>query len=147
MSGIMAAKTLADSGVTDFLILEATEKIWVRMRSQKFRGINVELGANWVEGVNGAKTNPIWELARLHNLRTFFSGWNITDNICTDKGRLPTSEAQEVCQRSAAAWEFANKIGLSRQVNNEPNISILTAERLFGHLPSKPVALEYYNYD
>ncbi|XP_024535879.1 polyamine oxidase 1 isoform X2 [Selaginella moellendorffii] len=83
----MAAKTLADSGVTDFLILEATEKIWVRMRSQKFRGINVELGANWVEGVNGAKTNPIWELARLHNLRTFFSGWNITDNICTDKFR------------------------------------------------------------
>ncbi|XP_024535881.1 polyamine oxidase isoform X4 [Selaginella moellendorffii] len=88
MSGIMAAKTLADSGVTDFLILEATEKIWVRMRSQKFRGINVELGANWVEGVNGAKTNPIWELARLHNLRTFFSGWNITDNICTDKFRV-----------------------------------------------------------
>ncbi|GJN30561.1 hypothetical protein PR202_gb18874 [Eleusine coracana subsp. coracana] len=66
MSGISAGKRLSDAGITDLLILEATDHIGGRMHKQNFAGINVEVGANWVEGVNGDKMNPIWPYRQLH---------------------------------------------------------------------------------
>lgn len=64
--GISAGKRLSDAGITDFLILEATDRIGGRIRKTEFAGMNVEMGANWVEGVtvDGDKTmevNPIWD--------------------------------------------------------------------------------------
>ena len=39
-------------------------------------GLNVEVGANWVEGVNGGKMNPIWPIVnstlKLRNFRSDF---------------------------------------------------------------------------
>ncbi|GJN08801.1 hypothetical protein PR202_ga26757 [Eleusine coracana subsp. coracana] len=46
MSGISAGKRLSDAGITDLLILEATDHIGGRMHKQNFAGINVEVGAN-----------------------------------------------------------------------------------------------------
>ena len=46
------------------------------MHKQNFAGINVEVGANWVEGVNGGKMNPIWPIVnstlKLRNFRSDF---------------------------------------------------------------------------
>lgn len=82
LAGIVAGKTLSKNGVTEFVILEATEKIGGRIRSHEFAGLTIELGANWVEGVNGEKINPIWPLAKEVNLRTFLSDTsNISSNI------------------------------------------------------------------
>jgi hypothetical protein len=36
------------------------------MHKQNFAGINVEVGANWVEGVNGDKLNPHLAHRQLH---------------------------------------------------------------------------------
>ena len=75
-SGISAAKRLSDAGITDLLILEATDHIGGRMHKKNFAGINVEVGANWVEGVNGGKMNPIWPIVnstlKLRNFRSDF---------------------------------------------------------------------------
>ena len=75
-AGISAAKTLSEAGITDLLILEATDRIGGRMHKKNFSGINVEIGANWVEGVNGGKMNPIWPIVnstlKLRNFRSDF---------------------------------------------------------------------------
>ncbi|PNT77982.1 hypothetical protein BRADI_1g71611v3 [Brachypodium distachyon] len=77
MSGISAGKRLSETGITDLLILEATDHIGGRMHKKNFGGINVEMGANWVEGVNGDQMNPIsWPIVnstlKLRNFRSDF---------------------------------------------------------------------------
>ena len=72
----MAAKILADSGVGDFLILEAADRIGGRLMKHEFGGLTVEGGAGWVAGVGGHKMNPIWELANKHSLRTCYSDYS-----------------------------------------------------------------------
>nr|TKV93800.1 hypothetical protein SEVIR_9G252900v2 [Setaria viridis] len=51
MSGISSVKQLSDAGITDLLVLEATDRIGGRIRKTEFAGMNIEMGANWVEGV------------------------------------------------------------------------------------------------
>jgi NADPH-dependent 2,4-dienoyl-CoA reductase/sulfur reductase-like enzyme len=66
MSGVMAARTLAQANITDFLIIEGKPQLGGRMLSTNFMGQTVELGANWVQGTRNDQTgasNPIWDLA------------------------------------------------------------------------------------
>jgi polyamine oxidase len=77
--GISAGKRMAEAGITDFVILEATDRIGGRIHKTKFARVNVEMGANWVEGVNGDEMNPIWTMANGTgglNLRTFRSDFD-----------------------------------------------------------------------
>lgn len=81
-AGITAGKRLAEKGVNDFLILEGQSIIGGRMHKEKFGGVSVEKGANWVEGVNGPELNPILPLVQelgLKNARSDYS--NVTSNI------------------------------------------------------------------
>ncbi|KAL5078079.1 hypothetical protein RYX36_017063 [Vicia faba] len=89
ISGISAAKVLAENGVEDILILEASDRIGGRIRKECFGGVSVELGAGWIAGVGGRETNPVWELAVEHNLRTCFSDYsNARYNIYDQSGKL-----------------------------------------------------------
>ena len=77
--GISAGKRLSEAGITDLVILEATDRIGGRIHKTQFAGVNVEMGANWVEGVNGDEMNPIWTMANGTgglNLRTFRSDFD-----------------------------------------------------------------------
>lgn len=85
-TGISAGKTLSDAGIKNLLILEATDRIGGRMRKTNFAGINVEMGANWVEGVNGDTVNPIWDMANKLNLRKFRSDFDgLSSNTYKEK--------------------------------------------------------------
>lgn len=56
------------------------------MRKTNFAGINVEMGANWVEGVNGDTVNPIWDMANKLNLRKFRSDFDgLSSNTYKEK--------------------------------------------------------------
>lgn len=46
------------------------------MCKTKFAGLNVEVGANWVEGVNGKQVNPIWTMVNKLKLTTFQSNYD-----------------------------------------------------------------------
>src|SRR6266702_8608233 len=76
VAGIIAARSLAAQGITDFLIVEARDELGGRMRSTAFgapnRQLTVELGANWIHGTQEEDhpANPIFELALKHNLDT-----------------------------------------------------------------------------
>jgi polyamine oxidase len=81
-AGISAAKRLSDAGINDLLILEATDRIGGRMHKKNFAGLNVEIGANWVEGVNGGKMNPIWPIVNSTlKLRNFLTNFSIVQNV------------------------------------------------------------------
>lgn len=67
---------LADNGVEDVLILEASDRIGGRIRKEDFGGVSVELGAGWIAGVGGKESNPVWELANKSGLRTCFSDYS-----------------------------------------------------------------------
>jgi len=66
LAGTMAARTLAENNITEFLIVEARGELGGRLMSSEFMGQTVELGANWVHGTTNkftGESNPIWELA------------------------------------------------------------------------------------
>ncbi|CAO2143857.1 unnamed protein product [Urochloa humidicola] len=96
MSGISAGKRLSDAGITDLVILEATDRIGGRMHKTSFAGLNVEMGANWVEGVGGEQMNPIWPLANeTLQLRSFFSDYDhLAEN--TYKQNMPSGPSMPV---------------------------------------------------
>ncbi|KAJ4908427.1 Polyamine oxidase 1 [Raphanus sativus] len=97
ISGITVAKELAENGVEDVLILEATDRIGGRIQKQSFGDVSVELGAGWIAGVGGKESNPVWELASRLNLRTCFSDYtNARYNIYDRSGEIfPTGFAAE----------------------------------------------------
>lgn len=89
ISGISAAKVLAENGVDDILILEASDRIGGRIRKEEFGDVTVELGAGWIAGVGGKQSNPVWELAKQSNLRTCFSDYSYARyNIYDRSGKI-----------------------------------------------------------
>lgn len=76
MTGIIAARTLHEQGIDDFILLDAKTDLGGRLMPKAFgvpgRQVLIELGPHWIQGTqqgNGT-ANPIWELALKHNLTT-----------------------------------------------------------------------------
>ncbi|XP_015767260.1 PREDICTED: polyamine oxidase-like isoform X4 [Acropora digitifera] len=67
LSGITAAKTLYDQGVTDFLVLEGQDYIGGRVTQASFAGIKVEMGANWIQH-SDEDDDPLMPLKNKSNL-------------------------------------------------------------------------------
>jgi len=155
MSGISAGKRLSEAGITDLLILEATDHIGGRMHKTNFAGINVEMGANWVEGVNGGKMNPIWpivnETLKLRNFRSDFD--DLANNIYKEKGGVyDRAYAQKRIDRSDEVEENGAKLSAKLHPSGRDDMSILAMQRLNDHLPNGPsspvdMVLDYFKYD
>ncbi|KAK0057399.1 spermine oxidase [Biomphalaria pfeifferi] len=69
LAGVAAGKYLISEGFSDFVILEASDRIGGRIWSIPVdnNGHKVEMGANWIHGI---KDNPIYKLADENNLLT-----------------------------------------------------------------------------
>jgi hypothetical protein len=76
ITGVMAAESLHRRGIDNFKIIEACETLGGRMKSFSFgaagREYVLELGADWIHGTrtDDGPSNPIFDLARKHNLLT-----------------------------------------------------------------------------
>ncbi|KAK8998472.1 hypothetical protein V6N11_083861 [Hibiscus sabdariffa] len=89
VSGLSAAKVLAENGIGDLLILEASDRIGGRIRKEMFGDVSVELGAGWIAGVGGKESNPVWEIAAKLGIRTCFSDYsNARYNIYDRSGKI-----------------------------------------------------------
>jgi polyamine oxidase len=79
MTGIIAARTLHEQGIDDFIILDAKSELGGRMSPRTFgvagRQVVLEMGPNWVQGTQqgNGPANPIWELVLKHNLTTAYN--------------------------------------------------------------------------
>lgn len=86
VAGVIAARTLHKQGVDDFIIVEARPELGGRLMSHEFgadgKKWTVEVGANWVQGTQteGGAANPIWELAKKHNVS--FHSSDYFGNMC-----------------------------------------------------------------
>ncbi|XP_068206583.1 spermine oxidase-like [Palaemon carinicauda] len=61
VSGLTAAKTLSDNGITDILLLEADDRIGGRVRTYRQGNLTVEEGAEWI---HGGDKNVVYRLAK-----------------------------------------------------------------------------------
>ncbi|CAL4941466.1 unnamed protein product [Urochloa decumbens] len=155
MSGISAGKRLSDAGITDLVILEATDRIGGRMHKTSFAGLNVEMGANWVEGVGGEQMNPIWPLANeTLKLRSFFSDYeHLAKNTYKQDGGLYDEDfVQKRIERADEVEESGSKLSGTLHSSGRDDISVLAMQRLNNHTPSGPstpvdMVLDYYKYD
>ncbi|KAL6366047.1 hypothetical protein LRP88_00142 [Fusarium phalaenopsidis] len=83
VAGITAAQTLSNASIHDFLIVEHNDYVGGRLRKTSFgegpdgKPLTVELGANWVEGLESEKgnQNPIWRLAQKHGIKNTQSNY------------------------------------------------------------------------
>lgn len=97
ISGLAAARTLADAGVR-VLVLEASGRIGGRIHTDRSLGLPVELGAGWIHEPNG---NPISQLADNAGLETF-----VTDDENLEVHRAdgaPVSDADVVAGEARLA--------------------------------------------
>ncbi|XP_039120475.1 polyamine oxidase 1-like [Dioscorea cayenensis subsp. rotundata] len=132
MSGISAAKTLSDAGITDLTILEATGRIGGRMYKVPFAGLQVEKGANWVEGVGGKELNPMWKMAQELHLRNFESNYdNISANCYKENGGLYEEKVViDGLETVAKVEKSGEKLSSSLPSSGFEDISLLTMQRL-----------------
>jgi len=100
VSGIIAARTLNENGITNFRIIEARNELGGRLRSVPFgvsgkqKTVEVksppssqlhrltlvcQVGANWVQGTGGGPNqgpeNPIWALVKKHGVETQYNAY------------------------------------------------------------------------
>ncbi|XP_021736253.1 polyamine oxidase 1-like isoform X1 [Chenopodium quinoa] len=128
ISGISAAKQLADNGVEDVIILEASDRIGGRIRKEQFAGVPVELGAGWIAGVGGKQSNPVWELANRAGLRTCFSDYsNARYNIYDRGGKIfPSKFAADLYKKAvdSAIQQLKDEVDNTKEPPNLPKTPI-----------------------
>ena len=149
MSGVSAARKLYDSSVS-FIILEARDKVGGRMRAVSFAGATVEVGANWIHGVDTTmnskyKVNPVWDLRTKAGLQTvedaeLLKVYNASGNDVTSaaKAALDSYDAY-----NAQILALSNAGGSS-------DISVRTALNSAGWVPqTSPETLfaDYFSFD
>jgi polyamine oxidase len=79
VAGVIAARTLHEKGMDDFLIVEARTELGGRMQDYTI-GVpgdqyTIELGPNWIQGTQtgDGPANPILTLARKHHVKNQYN--------------------------------------------------------------------------
>ena len=141
IAGISAARTLEVNGVTDFLVIEAGDRIGGRIR--EYGDTNIEIGANWIQGLDPTDPmrHPIWrewtECDADGPSGAVTPGYNhIFDpdgnpyNITDENGAYLTSE-----YNFEHAYETVEELGEGL----EEDISLSRAFRMGGWNPQSPL--------
>ena len=129
MSGMNAARTLYDRGVTDFIIIEGKPEIGGRIMQASLRpgGSKVEIGANWMHEFdpNHPELHPLYALAQ--------SCGGIEGSVSNFSSTVVYNSAGDIVsdqldyERITAAYENVESISLSRQANGESDITVREA--------------------
>ncbi|XP_047738037.1 spermine oxidase [Hyalella azteca] len=95
VAGLSAANSLLQSQITNFIILEARNRIGGRVVAIDVEGCHLELGASWIHGVLG---NPIYELASANGLVPIVQNCQAHTVLaaCEDGSKLPFPILQEM---------------------------------------------------
>ncbi|KAI9571834.1 amine oxidase [Boletus coccyginus] len=152
MTGIIAARTLHEQGIDDFILLDAKTDLGGRLLPKTFgvpgRQVLIELGPHWIQGTqqgNGT-ANPIWELALKHNLTTVHNA--VYESVTTydyNGYNNYTDVFNNAVDNFAQATIFAGQ----RLQNGDVDLSLASAYGLMGIKSKTPqeVASEYYQVD
>ncbi len=92
MSGLAAARTLADKGVS-VIVLEARDRIGGRTWTDSSLGLPLDLGASWIHGI---KNNPMTELAKRFGADTAPTDYENGILFDSDGSELSDSDYAEI---------------------------------------------------
>ncbi|KAI0640883.1 amine oxidase [Trametes meyenii] len=152
VAGVIAARTLHEQGIDDFVIVEARPELGGRMMSHDF-GIErnrwtVEVGANWVQGTQTDKgpANPIWELAKKHNISLRSSDYTGSVETYDYSGSM---DFQDVFQESIENFDKLTSAAGARVPQRLVDMTARSGYSLSGAIPDSPQAMaaEYYQFD
>ncbi|KAJ3290796.1 hypothetical protein HDU76_007355 [Blyttiomyces sp. JEL0837] len=138
-SGIGAAVALKKAGIDDVVILEARkDAIGGRLHNVEFpHGSNnyVELGGNWIEGLDGDKTNPISTLADKYGLISTPSDFlNVTYR--DDNGLYNQDKFQARLADYNNVFGLASNLSDLRRKQDRLDISLRTGYQILGWKPN-----------
>ena len=150
-SGIAAARELYDNGLRDFLILEGRPEIGGRMRAVDFAGVKVEMGANWITGVdltNSSKfrTNPLWVLKQATNLSAIHSDYGSTV-VYDDHGKNVTAQLPR--NKVKDAYACMARLMSKMKAAGDKDITVREALTKCKWTPNNPQQnyLDWYTFD
>ncbi|KAI0789320.1 amine oxidase [Abortiporus biennis] len=152
VAGVIAARTLQEQGISDFIIVEARHELGGRMMSRSFgaegQEYTVEVGANWVQGTQteDGPENPIWDLAKRHNITTQQSSF--FDSITTFDETGPV-DYRDIFDTAVKNYAALSQSAGSRVHANLVDTTARGGYSLTGAQPSSPheFASEYFQFD
>ncbi|KAI0370918.1 amine oxidase [Pilatotrama ljubarskyi] len=152
VSGVIAARTIHERGITNFTIVEARGELGGRLTSQAFgapgKQVTLELGANWVQGTQAGDgpANPIWTLAQKHGLHTHFNDW--FGSITTYDATGPVNHV-DVFDDSGDAYTNLTIAAGARVEKRLVDATARTGYSLIGakSRTAQAMASEYYQFD
>lgn len=125
VSGLAAASYLKEHGIP-VLVLEARNRIGGRVVTENFQGYGLDMGASWIHGI---ENNPIYDLAKAHQLKTIQTHYaDTTPYSQFDSYLLYDSNGKIVSEKDMQeniklAEEFSDQIE-----NDSPLIDTLSIE-------------------
>ncbi|TBU42165.1 amine oxidase [Dichomitus squalens] len=151
MAGVIAARTLHEQGI-DFIIVEARHELGGRLMSHTFgEGPNqwtVEVGANWVQGTQtgNGPANPVWELAKKHNMSLLSSHYFGSISTYDDSGPY---DFQDIFHKSIEDFQHLTATAGARVPHRLVDMTARGGYALSGAIPTSRYAMasEYYQFD
>ena len=128
MSGVNAAKTLYEHGTADFIIIEAKSEMGGRIKETEIKpGVKIELGANWIQGVDPLQPqlHPLYALAeKCGGLKGNFSDFDSIIEYNSSGAVVSDNIDYDGIEEAYASVE---NISVTRQANGESDISVRQA--------------------
>ncbi|CAK5274029.1 unnamed protein product [Mycena citricolor] len=152
VSGVIAARTLHEQGIDDFVIVEARDELGGRMRSRSFgapgKAVTVELGANWIQGTQTGTgpANPILTLANKYGVKTAPSDFYTSIVTYDEHG---SADYLDVLNTALDAYTNLTVVGGARVPTKQVDATCRTGYSLVGARPKTPAEMvtEYYVFD
>ncbi|KAF8154024.1 hypothetical protein B0H34DRAFT_662165 [Crassisporium funariophilum] len=148
VAGVIAARTLHENGINDFLIIEAREELGGRMMTHTFANRTIEQGPNWIQGtqVGNGPSNPIFDLANKHKIKTQFNDWFGSVSTYDASGNV---DFLDVFSTSEDDFADITVLAGSRVDSRLVDMSGRTGYAMIGAKPANAHARasEYYQFD
>ncbi|KZT05264.1 amine oxidase [Laetiporus sulphureus 93-53] len=152
VAGVIAARTLYEQGITDFIIVEARDELGGRLQTETIGMPGnewvVERGANWVQGTQTADgpVNPIWELVQKHQVKTVYSDWSGSITTYDESGAVNYTDIFNDSD------DYFTTLTVVAGERVQKQLVDLTARSGYSLIDAKPMtpaekACEYYQFD
>ncbi|CCM00964.1 uncharacterized protein FIBRA_03012 [Fibroporia radiculosa] len=152
VAGVIAARTLYENGITDFIIVEARDELGGRMQTETI-GVPgnewvVERGPNWVQGTQtgDGPENPIWGLVKKHGVKTQANDWYGSMTTYDETGYVDYLDVFNDSSNEYTTLTVAAGARVQRQL---VDLNARSGYSLIGSKPQTPAekACEYYQFD
>ncbi|KAI0729119.1 amine oxidase [Fomitopsis betulina] len=152
VAGVIAARTLAEIGFSNFTIVEARGELGGRLQTQTIGTPGnewvVERGANWVQGTQtgDGPVNPIWTLVQKHDVKTQANDWYGSVSTYNESGAV---DYLGIFDNSSDQYNTLTVASGARVQKQLVDLTARAGYSLIGAKPKTPaeMACEYYQFD